>query len=217
MLNYRNAKRWKQLAANLMKGVVLIGTVAWLSVSLGTVPERQTQEAVVHAQMILPAVKPDAEKSDAVVPEESAGVTFSPESKEKAESETSDPTVACGEFYAPTQGVLTSGFGMRQGRRHTGIDIGGEDGAEIHAADGGCVVFAGWADGYGNYVVIDHKNGYQTAYGHCSALLVAEGEAVMQGQIIAYMGSTGNSTGPHLHFEIKENGEYRDPLDYVLY
>lgn len=120
-------------------------------------------------------------------------------------------------FLNPALGTLTSNFGTRWGRLHSGIDIGADTGREIYAAKSGRVIFSGVADGYGNYVKIDHGNGIQTAYGHCSALAVNEGDEVKKGQIIAYVGSTGNSTGPHLHFEIKIDGEFKNPLDYVVY
>ena len=120
-------------------------------------------------------------------------------------------------FANPTVGVLTSSFGERNGRMHNGIDIGADANTEIYAAESGVVTFAGTASGYGNYVVISHNNGYETAYAHCNSISVAEGDTVEKGQVIAYVGSTGNSTGPHLHFEVKENGEFSDPLDYVVY
>lgn len=121
------------------------------------------------------------------------------------------------DFINPTLGVLTSNFGSRWGRQHHGIDIGGDSGTEIYAALSGDVIFAGTADGYGNYVKLKHDNGYETAYGHCKSLVVKEGQYVEKGQLIAYMGSTGNSTGPHLHFEVKINGEFVNPLEYVVY
>lgn len=120
-------------------------------------------------------------------------------------------------FIEPAEGVLTSAFGSRWGKQHTGIDIGGESGSDILAADSGRVIYAGWEEGYGNYLVIDHENGFETAYAHCSELIVTEGEYVAQGQKIAYMGNTGKSTGPHLHFEVKKDGEWLDPLAFVLY
>lgn len=120
-------------------------------------------------------------------------------------------------FLNPAPGTLTSSFGTRWGRRHSGIDIGADAGTEIYAVKSGRVIFSGIADGYGNYVKLDHGNGLQTAYGHCSALAVNEGDEVKKGQIIAYVGSTGNSTGPHLHFEVRVDGEFKNPLDYVVY
>ncbi len=126
-------------------------------------------------------------------------------------------TTGSGVFIKPSFGSLSSRYGTRWERRHTGIDISGAYGSDIKAADGGIVTFSGWMDGYGNYVVINHENGYETAYGHCSELLVKEGDRVAKGDVIAKMGSTGRSTGNHLHFEVKYKGEYQDPLKYVGY
>lgn len=113
---------------------------------------------------------------------------------------------------------LTSYFEWRWGRMHNGIDIAGGDdyGQPIIAADSGTVTWSGNdGGGYGNYVVIDHGNGYTTIYGHASELNCSTGDYVSQGQTIAFVGSTGNSTGPHLHFEIRVNDEPVDPLGYV--
>lgn len=113
---------------------------------------------------------------------------------------------------------ITSYMEWRWGRMHNGLDIagGGDYGQPIMASDGGVVTFAGNdGGGYGNYVMIDHGNGYMTVYGHASELACVTGQYVGQGETIAYIGSTGNSTGPHLHFEIRLNGEYQDPLNYV--
>jgi len=92
--------------------------------------------------------------------------------------------------------------------------IGAGHGASIVAAESGTVLRAGWNSGYGNYVVIDHGSGVQTLYGHCSALTVKTGQSVSRGQQIALVGSTGVSTGPHLHFEVLINGSYTDPMSY---
>ncbi len=119
---------------------------------------------------------------------------------------------------APHTRGITTYFEWRWGSFHNGIDIagGGDYGQPILASDSGTVVFSGYDDsGYGNYVIIDHGNGYKTLYGHASELAVSAGEYVAQGQTIAYIGSTGFSTGPHLHFEIIENGQKVDPLNYV--
>ena len=120
-------------------------------------------------------------------------------------------------FENPTVGVLTSAFGERNGRRHNGIDIGADFGTKICAAAEGTVTFAGEMSGYGNYIILMHRDGFETAYAHCDSLLVTNGESVQAGQLIAYMGSTGNSTGPHLHFEVKQNGEFCDPQKFVFY
>ena len=115
----------------------------------------------------------------------------------------------------PVQGVLTSTFGMRWGRMHEGIDIGAGQGTPIYAAAAGTVIYAGWESGYGNLTVIDHGNGLATAYGHQSRLAVSSGQTVSRGQLIGYVGSTGHSTGPHLHFEVRVNGTPNNPLSYL--
>ena len=125
----------------------------------------------------------------------------------------SAPAVAWnGSFMRPVSGRITSTFGYRyhpiQHRRklHTGIDFGVHSGTAIHAAGGGTVIMAGYSRGYGNCVIIDHGGGVTTLYGHCSSLAVSEGQSVTKGQMIAYSGSTGMSTGPHLHWEVRHNG-----------
>jgi murein DD-endopeptidase MepM/ murein hydrolase activator NlpD len=117
-------------------------------------------------------------------------------------------------FIWPVNGPITSGFGWRWGQMHEGIDIGAPCGTPIHAAAAGTVIYSGWADGYGNFVVIDHGNGLATAYGHQSAIYVSSG-SVSQGQTIGAVGSTGHSTGCHLHFEVRVNGNPVDPLGYL--
>jgi murein DD-endopeptidase MepM/ murein hydrolase activator NlpD len=118
-------------------------------------------------------------------------------------------------FIWPADGVVTSGFGMRWGRMHEGIDIAAPIGTPIWAAAAGTVIHAGWLSGYGSLVVVDHGNGLATAYAHASAILVVLGQQVSQGETIALVGSTGHSTGPHLHFEVRINGVAVDPLLYL--
>jgi len=131
------------------------------------------------------------------------------------------PVSGSGRFIWPVNGVITSPFGYRNhpifGRQilHSGIDIGVDSGTPVHAADSGVVVEAGWLGGYGYAVVIDHGNGLSTLYGHNSSLNVSAGQSVSQGQVIAYSGSTGNSTGPHVHFEVRANGDPVDPTGYL--
>lgn len=120
-------------------------------------------------------------------------------------------------FIKPVSGVLTSRFGGRWGTTHTGVDIGTATGTNIKAANGGTVIFSGWKGSLGKLVVISHGNGIQTYYGHCSSLLVSAGETVSAGQAIAKVGSTGRSTGPHLHFEIRVNGSAINPQSYIGY
>ncbi len=137
------------------------------------------------------------------------------------QSENSSSAPLCDEFddsfVNPTIGTLTSPFGERWGRNHTGIDIGADMNTEIYAADDGMVIFSGVLNGYGNYISVLHDNGIETSYAHCNSLAAVEGDYVTKGQVIAYVGNTGNSTGPHLHFEVKVNGEYQNPLNYVIY
>ena len=126
-----------------------------------------------------------------------------------------------GSFRWPTSGRISSYFGGRKSpggigsTNHKGIDIAGSYGTPIYAADGGTVTYAGWMGGYGYLVQISHGNGYVTYYGHNSSLLVSVGDHVYKGQQIARMGSTGNSTGNHCHFEVRYNGVAKNPLNYL--
>lgn len=130
-------------------------------------------------------------------------------------------TAGAGGMIWPIEGEITSPFGWRvhpitgDARFHSGIDIGGDYGDPIHAAAAGQVIYSGWISGYGYAVIIDHGGGISTLYGHNEALAVSEGQMVAQGQVIAYCGSTGNSTGPHCHFEVREGGEPVEPLGYL--
>ncbi len=124
--------------------------------------------------------------------------------------------VGTGAFLWPAPNHFLSGFDYNPGANHRGIDIDGETGDPIYAADSGVVVYSGWNDwGYGNVVIIDHGNGWQTLYAHLNDIYVGCGQSVAQGSIVAAMGSTGNSTGSHLHFEMIYNGSKVNPWDYV--
>lgn len=121
----------------------------------------------------------------------------------------------------PSSYYITSEFGTRLHptlgvyKFHTGVDIGASYGNQILAADSGTVITAGYnSGGYGNYVVISHGNGLSTLYGHMSSYAVYEGQNVSRGEVIGYVGSTGRSTGPHLHFEVRQNGQYLDPMSF---
>lgn len=151
----------------------------------------------------------------------SSSSTSSDNSSSGSSSASSSYTTSSSGMFAwplPYTHTLTSSFGTRWGRLHGGLDISdsGVYGQPIYASASGTVTFSGGDNsGYGNYVIIDHGSGYTTLYGHCSSLVAVTGQYVNQGDLIGYVGSTGNSTGPHLHFEIRLNGEKMDPLGYT--
>lgn len=126
-----------------------------------------------------------------------------------------------GSMSWPISGPITSPFGWRvhpisgSRRFHSGLDIGGDYGMAVHAAADGTVIYSGWISGYGNAVIIDHGGGITTLYGHNQSLSVSVGQSVSRGQVIAACGSTGNSTGPHCHFEVRQNGEPVSPYNYL--
>jgi len=124
-------------------------------------------------------------------------------------------SVSAGGWTWPASGTVTSGFGYRWGRLHAGIDIGASTGTPIHAAKGGVVSYAGVMGGYGNIIVIDHGGGMTTRYAHQSQLGASVGQTVKVGDRIGYVGNTGNSTGPHLHFEVRINDSPQNPVGYL--
>lgn len=117
----------------------------------------------------------------------------------------------------PVSGTVSSRFGVRGGATHKGLDIAAPKGTPIYAAASGTVTTSayGWNGGYGNYVVINHGSGINTAYGHCSSLVAKVGQTVNAGDLIAYVGNTGDSYGNHLHFEIRVNGVAQNPQNYL--
>ncbi len=129
--------------------------------------------------------------------------------------------IGSGQVSFPVQADITSEFGYRMHpilgyeKFHAGLDFGADYGAVIRSAAPGYVIFAGWYGGYGNTVIVDHGNAVTTLYGHSDGLYVQEGQQVQRGEPIALVGSTGLSTGPHLHFELRSNGEPVDPLPYM--
>ncbi|MDS3859229.1 peptidoglycan DD-metalloendopeptidase family protein [Thermosynechococcaceae cyanobacterium BACA0444] len=131
------------------------------------------------------------------------------------------PITGTGRLSYPIRAPITSTFGWRihpilgTQRFHNGLDFGAPTGTPIQAAERGRVIYAGWYGGYGNAVIVDHGNGATTLYAHASRLVVAEGDVVQRGQVLALVGSTGLSTGPHLHFEVRINGEPQDPSYYL--
>ncbi|ODH00387.1 peptidase M23 [Nostoc sp. KVJ20] len=143
------------------------------------------------------------------------------EAQAKTNSRTSVIIRGTGVMAYPSNASTSSPFGWRMHpvlgyrRFHAGLDFAASYGSTIRAADSGTVIFAGWYGGYGKAVIIDHGNGITTLYGHSSELYVADGQAVERGQAIAAVGSTGLSTGPHLHFEVRRNGTPVDPTNYL--
>jgi murein DD-endopeptidase MepM/ murein hydrolase activator NlpD len=127
------------------------------------------------------------------------------------------PSIAATAYVMPAEGVLSSGYGMRWGRMHRGIDIAGPIGTPVVAAASGMVEFAGWnSGGYGNVIDIRHRDGSLTRYAHLSQVQVQQGDCVSQGQVIGEIGSTGRSTGPHLHFEMHLVGKGAvNPVGYL--
>ncbi|MDV4150915.1 peptidoglycan DD-metalloendopeptidase family protein [Clostridium sp. AL.422] len=124
-------------------------------------------------------------------------------------------------FLRPGSGVVTDSYGPRinpvtgEAGFHTGVDLGDPYGAPVAASKSGTVAYSGWISGYGNTIIIDHGGGVQTLYAHNSSLLVGVGESVYRGQTVALVGSTGMSTGPHIHFEIRINGQHVNPMNYI--
>ncbi len=127
----------------------------------------------------------------------------------------SDGRVSGSGLIWPLRGPVTSPFGMRWGRLHAGIDIGAGSGTPIRSAKAGQVIFAGTMSGYGNAIIVDHGGGLSTLYAHQSRLGASDGQSVSQGQVIGYVGSTGRSTGPHLHFETRMNGSPQNPRRFL--
>jgi murein DD-endopeptidase MepM/ murein hydrolase activator NlpD len=129
--------------------------------------------------------------------------------------------IGSGQVSFPVQAAITSEFGYRMHpilgyeKFHSGLDFGADYGEVVRSAAPGYVIFAGWYGGYGNTVIIDHGNNVTTLYAHADGLYVEEGQQVQRGQPISLVGSTGLSTGPHLHFELRSNGEPVDPLPYM--
>ena len=159
-------------------------------------------------------------EADAVAAQES-GLTALIRSREQARASRGavdpglDGRISGAGLVWPVRGSVTSGFGQRWGRLHAGIDIGAGTGTPIRASKAGEVIFAGSMSGYGNCVIIDHGGGLSTLYAHQSRIATGDGAAVGQGDVIGYVGSTGHSTGPHLHFETRVSGSPQNPMRYL--
>lgn len=133
----------------------------------------------------------------------------------RGSSATPDGRISAAGLIWPTRGSVTSEYGYRWGRMHEGIDIAAPTGTPIWAAADGVVIYSGVMNGYGLVILIDHGGGFTTVYAHQSRLAAGDGRRVSQGELIGYVGSTGHSTGPHLHFETRVNGSAQNPRNYL--
>lgn len=181
--------------------------------------EMETQEIVTEETVIsklyeqeLDTNNDSKEKSSSSSKEPSSSVKYA-----SGSNTTSKKVALKVNLIKPVSGSVTSRFGSRWGKTHKGVDIGGSRGTKIKAAASGTVVSSntGYNGGYGNYMVISHGNGVETAYGHCNKLYVKAGEKVSQGEVIGEVGNTGRSFGSHLHFEIRINGVAQNPQNYL--
>lgn len=198
-----------QLAILPQKGilhVVDMGDTLWsmandFGVDIGVIMNangKTSEDLILGETLFLPGAKPIAKKEVMI-----------------ARAETQVSRGAADRFSWPTQGDISSPFGYRWGRLHAGVDIANDSGTPVRAAMSGRVTYSGYYSGYGYTLIMEHAQGYETLYGHLSGFAVGSGQYVRAGQVIAYMGSTGNSTGPHLHFEVHQNGRVIDPMNVL--
>jgi murein DD-endopeptidase MepM/ murein hydrolase activator NlpD len=196
------------------------------AIAARTAEQRSVRDGLVASRDALAAARRDKQETLSGIREDRAEFVAEVESLQResaalaatirsAQSGSVGSGVSASGLIWPVHGPVTSGFGWRWGRMHEGIDIAVPTGTPVAAAASGTVITAGWLGGYGNLVVIDHGNGLATAYGHNSSVTVGVGQSVAQGQVIAYSGSTGHSSGPHVHFEVRVNGSPVDPLGYL--
>jgi len=189
-------------------------TVAQQEAGLSTLI--RTKEAEVAAQAVAAqAAAAQAAAAQAAAAQAQAGLPSRAGPRAGAPDPGADGRVSGSGLAWPLRGPVTSPFGYRWGRLHAGIDIGAGMGTPIRAAKGGTVVFAGVMSGYGNVVIIEHGGGLSTLYAHQSRLGTNDGASVAQGQVIGFVGSTGHSTGPHLHFETRVGGSPQNPMRFL--
>jgi len=185
-----------------------------------TVKEANTQLGIppLGTAAPLPAASVPADVEHPVQSEPAEAPTHHHRQETTSEADTESPTA----WSAPVEGRLSSAFGKRAdpftqtARFHRGIDIAAPAGAPIRAAQSGTVVFSGHLSGYGNTIILEHAGGYRTLYGHASRNLVKEGDLILAEQVIGEVGSTGRSTGTHLHFELQKGGARVDPREFLL-
>ncbi len=175
------------------------------------------QERIVALQSEIDALAAEQAKLENLIKERLAAAARARAARGRSPflgHRTGDGVSAAG-FIWPVHGVITSGYGHRWGRMHTGIDIAASSGTPIEAAKEGEVIYADWLGGYGQLVAVDHGDSVVTLYAHQSRMAVAEGQMVSQGQVVGYVGTTGHSTGNHLHFEVRIDAQPRDPRPYL--
>ncbi len=186
--------------------------------------EEAVEAELVHQQRLLNDV--DAEIAEiegeiAALEKEQGQITAAIEQRSSKPGDGEDPKIGSGGWFRPVPGAIGSGFGWRTHpilgyrRMHTGVDMRAGHGDAIVAATAGVVILAGWHGGYGNCVVIDHGGGVTTLYAHQSQINVSVGQSVAGGKVVGYVGSTGMSTGPHLHFEVRLSGKPVNPVPYL--
>ena len=193
----------------------LVEIQAELKAKKVSLAEQKSQLAVHKAE--LDAKKKELEKEEDALKDEADRLTA-----EIVKLMDKNSPYVGGEFEwpVPSSRYITSSYGnrlhptLKVWKFHTGIDIGASSGKDIIAAASGKVIMSTWYSGYGNFVMIDHGGGIVTCYGHASKLIAKKGDIVKRGQVVAKIGSTGRSTGPHLHFEVRVNGEYQNPMNY---
>ncbi|HEX2953945.1 MAG TPA: peptidoglycan DD-metalloendopeptidase family protein [Bacillota bacterium] len=182
--------------------------------------KKEYSQYVVRSQMELESIQADRKRLEAAL-DEYERTSREIEQQIKKTERTDGIRLGTGKMIWPVRGRIASPFGYRyhpilhRQKYHNGLDIAVPSGTPVLAADSGVVLVSGWRGGYGNYVAIDHGNGISSAYGHNSVLLVRVGDKVVRGQVIAKSGSTGLSTGPHVHFEIRIKGQPANPMPYL--
>jgi murein DD-endopeptidase MepM/ murein hydrolase activator NlpD len=188
-----------------------------------SIGEVQTRIGQIHSMMIAAAASGGVTGAGSTTAARAAGSVSGATGTSATQFATAlDAAVAAngqttqpGAWVKPAQGSVSSEYGHRWGTMHEGIDIAAGSGTPVRAATDGVVKKASWYGGYGNAVIIDHGGGVQTLYGHNSALNVQPGDKVQAGQVIAKVGSTGDSTGPHLHFEVQVDGKAVNPRPWL--
>ncbi len=172
------------------------------------------QQKLVALSSLNAQDRAEAEEIDAL---QAASASLAAQIRAAQEANAGGPTAtpSSAGLIWPVSGPVTSPYGWRWGRMHEGIDIGVATGTPIHAAAAGKVIYCGWEEGYGNLVILDNGGNLATAYAHQSSIAVTCGQEVTQGETLGYVGCTGHCTGPHLHFEVRINGNPVDPLGYL--